>query len=177
MRGASGPVAGGPVAALPARTAVRGALESDRDALDAVHVQSWRESHEHLLSQQLLDSIRPFDRADRWEQIVASPCDQQWVAEVDGEIVGFMGTGSGRDDDAPRRRELYAIFVLTAHQRAGLGQALIESGIGTDPAFLWVATDNERAHAFYRRNGFEFDGAMKVTPFFGEMLRESRMVR
>ena len=156
---------------------IREARPEDAARLGAVHVQCWRESYSHLLSQQLLDSIRPEDRASRWEQIIASPNDQQWVAEVDGEIVGFAGTGPARDDDAPRELELYAIYVLTAHHGSGAGQALLDAAIGTEPSFLWIATDNPRAEAFYRRNGFEFDGVTKVAPFFGEMLRESRMVR
>jgi ribosomal protein S18 acetylase RimI-like enzyme len=156
---------------------IRDARPEDAAALGVVHVQCWRESYSDLLSQPLLDSIRPEDRASRWEQIIASPSDRQWVAELDREIVGFAGTGPGRDDDAPRALELYAIYVLTAHHGSGAGQALLDASIGTLPAFLWIATDNPRAEAFYRRNGFEFDGTQKVAPFFGEMLRESRMVR
>jgi len=156
---------------------IREARPEDAGRLGVVHVQCWRESYADLLSQQLLDSIRPEDRASRWEQIIASPSDQQWVAEVDGEIVGFAGTGPPRDDDAPRELELYAVYVLTAHYGTGAGQALLDAGIGTEPSFLWIATENPRAEAFYRRNGFEFDGVTKVAPFFGEMLSESRMVR
>jgi len=156
---------------------IREACAEDVAALGAVHVQCWRESYADLLSQPLLDSIRPEDRATRWEQIIASPNDRQWVAEVDGEILGFAGTGPGRDDDAPRDLELYAVYVLTAHHGSGAGQDLLDAAIGSQPAFLWIATDNPRAEAFYRRNGFEFDGAQKVEPFFGEMLHESRMVR
>ncbi|MEO6200668.1 MAG: GNAT family N-acetyltransferase [Cryobacterium sp.] len=156
---------------------IREARPEDAARLGVVHVQCWRESYLDVLSQQLLDSIRPEDRATRWDQIIGSPNDQQWVAEVDGEIVGFAGTGAGRDDDAPGELELYAIYVLTAHHGTGAGQALLDAAIGTKPAFLWIATDNARAEAFYRRNGFEFDGVTTVAPFFGEMLRESRMFR
>src|SRR5680860_838023 len=75
---------------------IREACAEDVAALGAVHVQCWRESYAELLSQPLLDSIRPEDRATRWEQIIASPNDRQWVAEGDGEIVGFAGTAPGR---------------------------------------------------------------------------------
>ena len=82
-----------------------------------------------------------------------------WVAEVDGEIVGWANTSGGRDDDAPRDLELEGLYVLDAHHGTGVGQALLDASIGERPAYLWAIADNPRAHAFYRRNGFELDGA------------------
>jgi hypothetical protein len=32
---------------------------------------------------------------------------------------------------------------------------LLDAAVGSAPAFLWVAVDNPRAHAFYARNGPE----------------------
>ncbi len=55
----------------------------------------------------------------------------------------------------------------------GLFDAALEAG---EPAYLWVAEDNPRAHAFYRRNGFVADGARKVAEQW-EDLTEIRMVR
>ncbi|MCB5275771.1 hypothetical protein BJG92_03324 [Arthrobacter sp. SO5] len=40
---------------------------------------------------------------------------------------------------------------------------------------LWVAKDNPRAVAFYRRNGFEFDGAEQTDP--APKIVDARMVR
>lgn len=41
---------------------------------------------------------------------------------------------------------------------SGLGQALLDTAIGTEPAYLWIMAGNPRAEAFYRRNGFVPDG-------------------
>ena len=48
---------------------------------------------------------------------------------------------------------------------------------GDEPAYLWVAEDNPRAHRFYTRNGFALDGATHTEPFLGETLTEVRFVR
>ena len=44
------------------------------------------------------------------------------------------------------------------------------------PAVLWVAKENRRAIAFYRRNGFAFDGAEQSDPGTAGIV-EARMVR
>ena len=82
-----------------------------------------------------------------------------WVAEVGGEVVGWACTSSGHETDAPRELWLEGIYVLEQHHGTGVGQALLEAAIGDRPAYLWALEDNPRAHAFYRRNGFELDGA------------------
>lgn len=48
--------------------------------------------------------------------------------------------------------------------------------MGDGPAQLWVARDNPRAYAFYRRNGFRPDGAEQVMPE-AEGFVEVRLVR
>jgi ribosomal protein S18 acetylase RimI-like enzyme len=48
--------------------------------------------------------------------------------------------------------------------------------LGNEAASLWVAADNSRAIGFYRRFGFEPDGAEDVLAEW-ENLREIRMAR
>jgi GNAT superfamily N-acetyltransferase len=98
-----------------------------------------------------------------------------WVAEVDGEIVGWANTSTGRDADGPRDLELEGLYVLDAHHGTGVGQALLDAAVGDRPAYLWVLADNPRARAFYRRNGFEPDGVEHVDEEW-EVL-EVRLVR
>ena len=98
-----------------------------------------------------------------------------WVAEVDGEIVGWANTSGGRDDDAPRDLELEGLYVLDAHHGTGVGQALLDAAIGDRPAYLWVLGDNPRAHAFYRRNGFVPDGVEQFDEHW--QVTEVRFVR
>lgn len=98
-----------------------------------------------------------------------------WVAEVGGEIVGWANTSAGRDADGPRDLELEGLYVLDAHHGTGVGQALLDAAVGDRPAYLWVLADNPRARAFYRRNGFEPDGAEHVDAVWEAL--EVRLVR
>lgn len=50
------------------------------------------------------------------------------------------------------------LYVEQASHGSGAGQALLDAVLPRHPAFLWVARDNPRARAFYRRNGFQADG-------------------
>jgi GNAT superfamily N-acetyltransferase len=98
-----------------------------------------------------------------------------WVAEVDDEIVGFATTSMGHESGAPRELQLEAIYVLEGHHGTGVGQALVDSALGGRPAYLWALDDNPRAHAFYRRNGFELDGAEQFDELW--QVTEVRFVR
>ncbi|MFS0714211.1 GNAT family N-acetyltransferase [Microbacterium sp. 2P01SA-2] len=80
------------------------------------------------------------------------------------------------DDEPVRDTQLYAIYVSAAHHGTGVGQALLDSVLGTAPATLWVAKENPRAIAFYGRNGFHFDGREKVDPA-APAITDARMVR
>ncbi|MFB9307953.1 GNAT superfamily N-acetyltransferase [Agromyces hippuratus] len=102
-----------------------------------------------------------------------------WVAEVGGEhggeVVGWANTSTGRDSDGPRALELEGLYVLDEFHGGGVGQALLDTAVGDRPAYLWALADNPRAHAFYRRNGFELDGTSKVDDFW--QVHEVRFVR
>lgn len=72
--------------------------------------------------------------------------------------------------------ELDMIYQLASMHGSGSGQALLDATIADAPAFLWTAELNPRAQAFYRRNGFEPDGAREVRADW-ESLVEIRLVR
>jgi ribosomal protein S18 acetylase RimI-like enzyme len=82
------------------------------------------------------------------------------VAErANGTLLGFAGGGTRRGKRLPHACEIYAIYVLGAAQRQGLGHALMASvGRGLlDQGFtslcLWVLRDNEPARRFYESLG------------------------
>ncbi|WP_344779768.1 GNAT family N-acetyltransferase [Microbacterium kribbense] len=75
-----------------------------------------------------------------------------------------------------RRNQLYAIYVFAAHYGTGVGQALFDQTLGGGAAMLWVAKENPRATAFYRRNGFRLDGVEQIDPYT-PIITDARMVR
>jgi GNAT superfamily N-acetyltransferase len=55
-------------------------------------------------------------------------------------------------------RQLVKLYVLPRAHGTGLGQALLDTAIQADSAYLWIMAGNPRAEAFYRRNRFVPDG-------------------
>ncbi|MEX8034466.1 N-acetyltransferase family protein [Microbacterium sp. 20-116] len=158
---------------------VRPVRDVDAEALGRVHATCWHETYDHLISKAALEAVSPRRMAELWTHWASQGEDYRMhAALVDGEIVGFVGSGPARDDDAPRERELYFIYLLDAYHGTGIGQQLFDAAIDDgEGVYLWVAEDNPRAHRFYTRNGFTLDGASQVQPFLGEELTEVRFVR
>jgi len=158
---------------------VRPVRDVDAEALGRVHAQCWHETYDHLISKAALEPVSPKRLAELWTHWAAQGPDFRLSAAlVDGDIVGFAGSGPARDRDAPRTRELYFIYLLDAWHGTGTGQRLFDAVVPEgQELYLWVAEDNPRAHAFYKRNGFSLDGASHTEPFLGETLTEVRFVR
>jgi GNAT superfamily N-acetyltransferase len=89
-----------------------------------------------------------------------------WYAADGAGPVGIVEVRTGptsweleRGFPPPRpRRQLVKLYTLPRAHGTGVGQALLDTAIGADPAYLWIMADNPRAEAFYRRNRFVPDG-------------------
>ncbi|WP_179951014.1 GNAT family N-acetyltransferase [Xylanimonas oleitrophica] len=157
----------------PAR--VRLADAADAVAIADVHVRSYEEAYSSLLSAEVIarhaQTARP-----RWsERLSDARGDHYWLAERSGQVVGFswaQATGAR----AVRPLELVGLYVLAAEYGTGTADVLLEAAVGDAPCFLWVAEGNARAQAFYRRHGFEPDGAVDVLGE-GDDTTTLRMVR
>lgn len=165
---------------LQTDTVVRPVRDVDAEALGRVHATCWHETYDHLISKAALENVSARRLAELWTHWAQQGPDFNMVAAlVNGEIVGFAGSGPARDRDAPRNRELYFIYLLDAWHGTGIGQRLFDAVVpeADRELYLWVAEDNPRAHRFYTRNGFTLDGASHTEPFLGETLTEVRFVR
>ncbi len=92
-----------------------------------------------------------------------------WVAEVDGEIVGFASSSDARDEDVPPGTvELQSIYLLEPFLGKAIGHALLEEAErawrsdGFRVAVLWVLASNDRSRTFYVRHGWVADGSTKM---------------
>lgn len=157
---------------------IRPVRDTDLESLGRVHAQCWHQTYDHLISEAALTNVSSRRIAELWSHWIEQGEEfHQFAALVDGEIIGFVGSGPARDVDAPRERELYFIYLLEDYQGRGIGQQLFEAVCGANAGYLWVAKDNPRAHRFYERNGFTLDGTEKIHPFLGEEIEEVRFVR
>lgn len=137
-------------------------VDDDADELGRVHTEVWREAYADIMPADYLAGLRPERSAAYWRARAADPAHahRTLVArDADGLVVGFISTGPSRDDDAPTAWELYAINLLARVHGTGLADELLARGLGDRPATLWVVEANARALAFYRRHGFEPEGA------------------
>ena len=154
----------------------------DAGALGRLHHQAWVDAYGDRLPSDRFERWTVADAVAKWEGILRAPevPDQVRLAVFadDSEAVAWIVVGAARplDDLAPvRARELWGIYLAREQYGTGLAHALVDHLLGDDPAQLWVAERNARAEAFYRKVGFERDGAHATHEPSG--LLEVRMVR
>ena len=129
----------------------------DVELLGALHHRCWVETYSPILPQTAWLTITVESRVQQWREVLTDPQPGhvQCTAWLDHEIVGFSASGPPAEGEP---RHLFSIYVLSARHGTGIGQHLLDATIGDEPAFLWVASQNARARAFYRRNRFGEDG-------------------
>ncbi|SJM56193.1 GNAT family N-acetyltransferase [Gulosibacter sp. 10] len=163
---------------MAAEFEIRPARVEDVPALARVHVESWRETYRGLMPDAVLDDPGFVPRRERfWTAALGDPRFAEHavaLASLGGEVVGVAMSGPPRPEDGEWDRQLFVLYAAAAVHGSGIGAALLDAVLpGGGSAVLWVADPNPRAQAFYRKHGFEFDGAGKVE----DGVRELRMVR
>lgn len=157
---------------------IRAAVLDDAEALTDLHLDVWEEAYAGLMPDEIFAVRRAqrTERIKRWRSNIETGPISNWVLEPDepGRLLGFACAGPGRDDDPGLPPlELSALYVRAEKYGAGLGHALLRAVIEDAAAYLWVLDGNQRATAFYERQGFRFDGHTKADPVGSER----RMVR
>ena len=129
---------------------IRAATANDVDTLCAIRTSVVQN---HLSLEQMADlGITPQVLADT---LSAAPC--AWVAEVDGQAVGFSMVDLAGG-------EVFAMFVLPTHESLGLGRRLMavaEAALFERHERVYLVTDGReevRANGFYQRLGWSVAG-------------------
>lgn len=145
---------------------IRAATAGDVRAMGEVHVASWRETYAGVMPDPVLAGLSVERRTEWWRNILTRPEDfagtSVFLAERDGELIGFSSCGEQRSPELSGRGftgEITAIYVLRAAQRKGAGsvlmaavaQALLDRG--HQAAGLWLLRKNTPARRFYERLG------------------------
>ena len=148
---------------------VRTATTADALAVETVRIRGWQAAYRGIVSDAFLDGL--VIDAERRARMITSGQATTLVAEDVG-VLGMAVCGPARDgEDA---MELYALYVDPGCWRTGVGTALVAACEGV--TVLWVLEDNERAQAFYRRQGFTADGGRQELDLDGPV-GEIRMRR
>jgi ribosomal protein S18 acetylase RimI-like enzyme len=142
---------------------IREATPADAASIARVHNESWRTSYRGIVPEEHLAQLCDEETEGRWWRILASEHGRgfTYVAEdASSLIVGFANGGEERSGDPVYRGELYAIYLLAAHQRKGLGRRLTLAVVerllrmGFDSMLVWVLAANP-ARFFYEALGAE----------------------
>lgn len=137
---------------------LRSAVASDAPEVARIYVDSWNEGFGHLMGTRSLTA----DLVERWTTDLKNPKVEWVVAEIDGEVVGFVGVGPSRDPLDPSLGEVDTIAVDPRRWRQGIGRALMEDALRQlrerfQAAILWTPSDYDRGHRFYRAMGWRPD--------------------
>ena len=148
---------------------IRPAKLEDAPAIARVHVASWQSTYQGMLPEEFLVSLSETGYADRWKRVIGEGSSRVYVAEHEGEVVGFASGGRERAGETGYTGELYAIYVIDAAQRRGFGRELVRSTVaglrelGLDDMIIWVLRDNQPARSFYERLGGAYVRAQPIT--------------
>ena len=166
---------------------IRDALPTDAQVIAQIHVRSWQQAYRELLPSDFLDSLSVTlpRREAYWRDAITRRECNVLVAEVAGQVVGWIAVGPCRDQERSGvgRGEVQAIYVLADLWGKGIGTALWQAGSGLlfDQSYkhlsLWVLAANVRAIRFYqRRGGMEEPDSRRSLLRGGVTLEEVRYV-
>lgn len=150
--------------------ALREATPDDARAIAEVHVAGWRWAYRDLIPESFIEGLTVEARERHWRETLSTSAGRVIVAEVAGEIVGFVGFGAAEDADG-ETGEVHAIYLLDRAAGTGVGRELFSRAneelrrSGFRRAVLWVLETNERARRFYERAGWIWDGTTSTHRF------------
>jgi ribosomal protein S18 acetylase RimI-like enzyme len=148
---------------LDARVVVRAAVPGDAAAIAEVHRSSWRTTYAGILPLAVIarEAGRKSEAVWRRRLAAQAPGGATWIAERGAHgIVGFASCGEARNPIQGLDAEIYALYVLQAHQQRGVGRELVRACArhfvrqGLFGFYLWVLKAN-RARLFYEALGGE----------------------
>jgi ribosomal protein S18 acetylase RimI-like enzyme len=138
---------------------IRRAVAEDAPSIGLVQVESWRRTYAGIVPEAYLAALDDEESAAKWKQHIQSGRMFVFVAEDQWGIFGFVSGGGLRDPIEGYDAELYAIYLLPARQRRGVGQemaqtlreALLMEGFSS--MVVWVLEGNLPGVSFYKRMG------------------------
>ena len=149
-------------------TQIRRATGKDAQVLSELGTATFVETFGHLYSPADLQAFLEESHAiSAYAKVLADPESALWIAERDGEAIGYAQAGrcglphaDAHADDG----ELKRLYLRTDAQNGGTGRALMDAAMawllrdGPRPLWISVWSENLGAQRFYARYGFQFAG-------------------
>ena len=159
---------------------VRIASIADAGGIARVHIASWQVAYEGVFSHDFLGSLDLDIRTGWWEALLLREERITFVADSEEVVVGFSLIGPSEDAGWG---EVFAIYVDPAHWARGIGRKLLTASEvqlaedGFERALLWVLQGNDRARAFYERQGWVKGKPIRLETIGGTEITEVRYER
>ena len=144
---------------------IRLAGPEDAEAVVGVYVESWNRGFGSRMPAISADPAR----IERWRIDLGEQTPTLWwLAELSGQVVGFVGIGPSRDPADGQLGELDTIAVRSEHWGGGIGSRLMSVALtgmraqGYQQAILWTLRDYPLGETFYRSHGWVRNGWIRT---------------
>jgi GNAT superfamily N-acetyltransferase len=141
---------------------IRKSTFDDLPDVARINVAAWQDAYIGQVPQNYLDSLDVSEKLAQWEERFVSNAEGEQhldLAFVNGELVGFIAYGRGRDEGAEGCGEIYAAYLLKDYWGRGIGYRLFQTAKdalirnGYSEAYLWVLMENYHAISAYQKWG------------------------
>ena len=140
---------------------IRRANVADAAAIAAVRVDSWRTTYRGVIPRNYLDEMEVDESTALWTRVLSAGSNKAcvFVAEINGEIVGFSAGQMLEEPKFGCNAELAAIYLRSNAQRQGVGRRLVSmvadahQAHGATGLLVWVIAANKVARQFFEQLG------------------------
>ena len=140
---------------------IRPAIPGDCRELALVKRKVWETTYRGIYPDRKLDEYDIKSQEEKFLKILSNSEIQFFVADVDGQIVGYMSCGAPIRPFRDYKQEIGLLYVLQEYQGHGLGKAFFELGAseigkkGYEEFFISCNKFNSSARRFYEHMGGE----------------------
>ncbi|WP_197319305.1 GNAT family N-acetyltransferase [Saccharomonospora sp. NB11] len=170
---------------------VRAATADDVGEISRIQLTTWRTAYGQTLGS-AVDVLDPAQVSASWEEAVAHPDTDVYVAVEGSATVGFCVAGIAPEsevaaadgtlpDDAARTGFIASLLVEPRWGRRGHGGRLLGTAAaglrrrGAERGIAWVVQSDSASLAFYRAVGWNPDGTVRTLDTGDRTIKELRL--
>lgn len=110
---------------------IRRRLKEDIPSIQRVVTISWKETYKGIVPQSELDELENTEELrikNSYENFDEND-NNQFVLEIDNEIVGFVNIGKTEDKEFEKCGEIFALYIIGKFKGQGYGKKLFEKAV------------------------------------------------